>query len=52
MSPGWQVRPDLAEAQLFAKRYGVTDLPDIKIFHYGRPADYQAGAVTLTLTQP
>jgi len=48
---GWmQVsRHDDAESWLISKRYGVNELPDIKIFHNGRPSDYQAGADALDL---
>jgi len=38
-----------ASTVALARRVGVTELPDIKIFHFGRPRDYQAGADALDL---
>lgn len=38
-----------AEQLSLARRFGVNELPDIKIFHNGRASDYQAGADALDL---
>jgi len=37
------------ETTALSRRYGVVELPDIKIFHTGMPSDYQAGANVLDL---
>jgi hypothetical protein len=39
-----EVRKDWPETMAIARRLQISELPDIKIFRYGRPAEYQAGA--------
>ena len=39
-----EVRWDDAERVAISRRFGVSDLPDIKIFHHGRPSNFEAAA--------
>ena len=45
----FEVREDWPEGRMFANRLGVQELPDIKVFRYGMPSEYQAGAGTVDL---
>tara|TARA_B110001452_G_C15199295_1_gene416267 strand:- start:262 stop:1131 length:870 start_codon:yes stop_codon:yes gene_type:complete len=44
-----EVRWNDAERVALSRRYGVSELPDIKIFHHGRPSNFEAAASTSNL---
>ena len=44
-----EVRWDDAERVAISRRFGVSDLPDIKIFHHGRPHNFEAAASTTNI---
>ena len=44
-----EVRSNDAERVALSRRFGVSELPDIKIFHHGRPSNFEAAASTSSL---
>ena len=44
-----EVRWEDAERVALSKRFGVSELPDIKIFHHGRPHNFEAAASTTSI---
>jgi len=44
-----EVRWDDAERVAISRRFGVSELPDIKIFHHGRPSNFEAAASTTNI---